>query len=227
MLKFDMQNRAYFYMRCSQTRFSFVNLLRRGQLISKVLKRVALFPLLISMFSYAQLYAECSPPPYPKEAFTHTAQKLGGFDFWEAFKDTDPTLCWTVASPYKTETLANPGKTKLCRSQPNISITFKPSTGTYGQLSYLSGFHLSTLGEVEIKIDGNLFELPSVKTQYAWPLDRHEDERIFEVLKAAKAMEITSRAESGHKIRDYFSLTGLETALNEAEMACQTIFVGM
>ena len=227
MLKFHLQNRAYFCGRRCQTRFSFINLLRRGQLISKVLKRVALFPLLISIFSYAQLYAECTPLPYPKETLTSTAQKLGEFDFWEAFRDTDPTLCWTVASPYKTETLAYTEKKKLCRSQPNISITFKPSTGTYGQLSYLSGFHFSTLGEVEIKIDGNFFQLPSVKTQHAWSLDRHEDERILEVLKTAKAMEITSMAESGQKIRDYFSLTGLETALNEAEIACRTFFVGM
>jgi hypothetical protein len=166
-------------------------------------------------------------PPYPKEAFTHTAQKLGEFDFWESFKDTDPALCWTVASPYTTATLANPAKKELCRSRPNISIIFKPSLGVYGQLSYLSGFDLRTSSAVRIDVEGNFFELPSVKTQYAWPLDRHEDERILEVLKTAKAMEITSMAESGQEIRDYFSLTGLENALNEAEIACQTIFVGM
>jgi len=139
---------------------------------------------------------------------------------WSVFVDDDPTQCWAVSGPKETVNTDSDGRIKAVRrSQILMFVTYSPSAGVAGQVSFTGGYPFAEGSTVQMKIEDTTFEL-FTSSENAWAASPSDDAKIITAMKRGAEAELTASSARGTITRDTFSLFGFTAALDEAETRC-------
>lgn len=139
---------------------------------------------------------------------------------WSVFVEDQPTKeCWVVSKPTKVVNTRGGQVVSARRSDILLWVTYRPSGGINGQVSFTGGYPFDPDKPVQLDIGGAKFDL-FVDGEYAWPATASDDAKIREALKRGSAAIVSAQSRRGTETKDTFSLSGFTAALEEAEKRC-------
>lgn len=147
---------------------------------------------------------------------------------WSVFVEADPKECWGVSSPKETVNTKDGRVVAVKRGDILLLITFRPGSGSVGELSFTGGYPFAEGSTVNLDIGGNSFELftknllndKKENVGWAWAASSGDDAKIITAMKRGADAVLTARSSRGTQTKDTFSLLGLTAALEEAEKRC-------
>lgn len=166
-------------------------------------------------------YAACKYPDLPREMETNSVERIHYDGSWAAFEDIEPKQCWTAARPQETIILPKDTEADLCRSSSFLAVNFKPQDGANGQLAFSSGYKFNANRPVVLRIDGSVIVYNMVvQGSFAWANNFKEDKLLRSEMKHGKELTIIGIANTGHYVKDTFSLRGFGSTLTAAQSFC-------
>lgn len=139
---------------------------------------------------------------------------------WSVFVETDPAECWGVSAPKETVNTRDGRVVSVRRGDILLFVTFRPSTGSAGEVSFTGGYPFASQSTVTVEVGDSTFELIT-EGEWAWPRDTGEDTALVRALKAGAEATLTARSQRGTQTKDTFSLLGFTAAMEEAEARCK------
>lgn len=147
---------------------------------------------------------------------------------WSVFVETDPKECWAVSSPKETVNMRDGRVVAVARGDILMLITYRPDSGSVGELSFTGGYPFAEGSTVGLAISGNTFELftknlvndKKENVGWAWAASSGEDAKVATAMKRGADAVLTARSSRGTQTKDTFSLLGFTAALEEAEKRC-------
>jgi invasion protein IalB len=139
---------------------------------------------------------------------------------WSVCVWNEPKECWGVSKPKETVNTRDGKPVQASRSEILLFVTFRPSTGAAGEVSFTGGYPFAPGSTVGVDIGGKTFDLVS-DGEWAWPSSKDDDAAILAALKAGSSAIITARSTRGTNTKDTFSLNGFTAAMTEAEARCK------
>lgn len=136
---------------------------------------------------------------------------------WSVFAEKSPKECWGVSSPKETVNTKGGQPVSVRRGDILLFVTFRP--GAAGEISFSGGYPFAGGSTVNIKIDGNSFDMFS-DGEWAWPGTAGDDAAILAALKKGSTAVLTARSAKGTQTQDTFSLRGFTAAMTEAAKQC-------
>ena len=127
--------------------------------------------------------------------------------------------CWIVSKPTKVVNTRGGQVVSARRSDILLWVTFRPSSGVNGQVSFTGGYPFDPEKPVSMNIGDAKFNL-FVDGEYAWPATANDDAKIRAALKRGSAAIMEAQSRRGTVTKDTFSLNGFTAALAEAEKRC-------
>ncbi len=139
---------------------------------------------------------------------------------WSIFVEDKPAKeCWVVSKPTKQVITRNGNVVTASRSDILLFVTYRPSSGASGEVSYTGGYPFKSDSTVSLQVgtvNYNLF----VDGEWAWPATPSDDAKIRASLKKGAAAIVTGQSTRGKILKDTFSLNGFTAAIAEAEKRC-------
>lgn len=139
---------------------------------------------------------------------------------WSVCVWNEPKECWGVSKPKETVNTRDGKIVQATRSEILLFVTFRPTTGAAGEVSFTGGYPFAPGSTVGVDIGGKTFDLVS-DGEWAWPSSKEDDAAILAALKAGSSAIVTARSSRGTNTKDSFSLNGFTAAMTEAEARCK------
>ena len=139
---------------------------------------------------------------------------------WSVCVWNEPKECWGVSKPKETVNMRDGKPVSVRRGDILLFVTFRPSTGAAGEVSFTGGYPFAPGSTVGVDIQGKSFDLVS-DGEWAWPSSKDDDAAILAALKAGSSAVVSARSAKGTKTKDSFSLSGFTAAMSEAETRCK------
>ena len=139
---------------------------------------------------------------------------------WSIFVEDQPAKeCWVVSKPTK-QFITRDGKVVTAnRSEILFFVTYRPSSGTKGEVSYTGGYPFKSDSTVSLQVGSANYNM-FVEGEWAWPASPGDDAKIRNALKRGASAIVTGQSTRGKILKDTFSLNGFTSALAEAEKRC-------
>ncbi len=155
--------------------------------------------------------------------------RVGAHTDWSVFVDSDPTQCWIVAVPEKSENTRDGRVVSVNRGEIMMFVTHEPGRGAMPVVSLTGGYPYAGGSAVSVEIADSTFRFftmaeddpatPWQEDKHAWP-EPSEDENILAAMKRGVAAVVTGRSSRGTTTKDTFSLYGFTAALTDAGQRC-------
>jgi hypothetical protein len=139
---------------------------------------------------------------------------------WSVCVWQEPKECWGVSKPKESVNTRDGKPVSARRGDILMFVTFRPGSGTSGEVSFTGGYPFATGSTVRVEIDGAAFELFS-DGEWAWPASTSDDAGLLAAMKKGSSAVITARSGRGTQTKDTFSLQGFTAAMQEAEQRCK------
>lgn len=144
---------------------------------------------------------------------------------WSVFVESDPTSCWSVSSPKETVNTKDGRVVAVRRSDILLFVSFIPSQGAKGQISFTGGYPFAPGSQVTMEISGQTFQLftdASTNKEMAWAPSDADDAKISTAMKRGAEAILTAKSAKGTTTKDTFSLLGFTAAMEEAASRCSS-----
>lgn len=138
---------------------------------------------------------------------------------WSVFVESDPQECWGVSAPKGTVNTRDGREVSVRRGDILLFVTYRPSAGVNGELSFTGGYPFANGSTVTLDIGDASFEL-FTDGEWAWPASAGDDGRIMTEMKRGVNAVLTGRSSRGTVTKDTFSLLGFTAAAEEAQKRC-------
>ena len=140
------------------------------------------------------------------QASANTPRSTGKYKNWESFSmETDKgKICFAQTVPTKRA----PSSVK--REQSRLFVTFRPLESIKNEISITSG-HPYKSSSVTAKSGKNKFSFFS-QNNFAWLLDRKEEETFIKLMKRATNLIVKARTTKGAETTDHYSMMGFTKA---------------
>ncbi|MEP2781856.1 MAG: invasion associated locus B family protein [Pseudoruegeria sp.] len=138
---------------------------------------------------------------------------------WSVFVEDDPTECWAVSAPKKVVNTKEGRIVAVTRTDTLFSVTYRPTSGVKGEVSFTGGYPFASGSTVSVKIGDSTYEFLT-QGENAWAKSTEEDARVIASMKRGASALVTGRSSRGTKTEDTFSLLGFTAALDEAAKRC-------
>jgi hypothetical protein len=142
---------------------------------------------------------------------------------WSVFVESDPTSCWSVSSPKETVNTRDGRVVAVRRSDILLFVSYIPSQGAKGQISFTGGYPFAPGSQVKLEISGQTFQLftdTSTNREMAWAPSDADDAKIVTAMKRGSEAVLSAKSAKGTITKDTFSLLGFTAALDEAANRC-------
>ncbi len=142
---------------------------------------------------------------------------------WSVFVESNPTACWIVSSPKKVVNTRDGREVAARRGDILLFVSFIPSQGAKGQVSFTGGYPFAPGSQVSMEISGQTFQLftdAATHKEMAWAPSEADDAKITTAMKRGSEAVLTARSARGTKTQDTFSLLGFTAAFEEAARRC-------
>ena len=149
----------------------------------------------------------------------NTDNRVGVHTKWSVFEATPPAQCWSVAKPVDQVNTRNGAKVTVTRSETLLFVSFIPSSGVIGQVSFTGGYPFREGSTVTLDVAGTKFEL-FTKDEMAWSASEQDDKKIVTAMKRGAEAVLTGVSTRGTNTKDTFSLFGFTAAYADAEKRC-------
>lgn len=152
----------------------------------------------------------------PVYASSPEPRLLQAYHDWDAFVFMDAkkqTTCFIATRPKDTE-----GKVPK-RENAYIMVTSRPYAGSRDVVSYLAGYTIKPGTVTTMQVDEAKFDLRT-DGKIGWSPNTDMDGRIFDALKSGKTLTVTGQTAAGVKVKDIFSLSGINDAYTRAKRDC-------
>ena len=148
------------------------------------------------------------------QASANTPRSTGKYKNWESFSmETDKgKICFAQTVPTKR------APTSIKREQSRLFVTFRPLESIKNEISITSG-HPYKSSSVTAKSGKNKFSFFS-QNNFAWLLDRKEEETFVKLMKRATNLIVKARTTKGAETTDHYSMMGFTKAYNTAKKTC-------
>ncbi|WP_343080560.1 invasion associated locus B family protein [Ostreiculturibacter nitratireducens] len=154
-------------------------------------------------------------PGFAQETTNRVAAKTD----WSVFVEADPKECWGVSAPKETVNTKDGQVVAVRRGDILLFVTYRPDSGTVGEVSFTGGYPFADGSTVSMQVDGQSFDL-FTDGEWAWGASPDEDKKIIEAMKVGSSAILTARSSRGTQTKDTFSLLGFTAAMEEAEKRC-------
>ena len=138
---------------------------------------------------------------------------------WSVFVEGSPKECWGVSSPKETVNSKDGRVVAVKRGDILLFVTYRPGSGTKGEVSFTGGYPFAGGSTVTLDIGGTAFEL-FTDGEWAWSASDADDAKIITAMKRGSSAVLSARSGRGTETKDSFSLLGVTAALEEAEKQC-------
>lgn len=140
---------------------------------------------------------------------------------WYVFEETSPSKqCWAVSKPKETVNTDQAGRIKsVTRGEILLFVSYAPSNGVKGQVSFAGGYPFASGSEVTLSIGGSNYAL-FTDGETAWAATADDDAKIVSAMKRGAAASLTGRSSRGTITKDTFSLLGFTASVEEAAKRC-------
>ncbi|MFV2003175.1 MAG: invasion associated locus B family protein [Paracoccaceae bacterium] len=142
---------------------------------------------------------------------------------WSVFVESDPTSCWVVSSPKEMVNTRDGRVVAVQRGTALLFVTYIPSQGAKGQVSFTGGYPFAPGSQVSLEISSQTFQLFTDETtnkEMAWSPSDADDAKIIAAMKRGAEAVLTARSARGTITKDTFSLLGFTAAMAESEGRC-------
>tara|TARA_B100001142_G_scaffold61463_1_gene60564 strand:+ start:210 stop:710 length:501 start_codon:yes stop_codon:yes gene_type:complete len=148
------------------------------------------------------------------QASANTPRSTGKYKNWESFSmETDKgKICFAQTVPTKR------APSSIKREQSRLFVTFRPLESIKNEISITSG-HPYKSSSVTAKSGKNKFSFFS-QNNFAWLLDRKEEETFIKLMKRATNLIVKARTTKGAETTDHYSMMGFTKAYNTAKKTC-------
>ena len=148
------------------------------------------------------------------QASANTPRSTGKYKNWESFSmETDKgKICFAQTVPTKR------APSSIKRDQSRLFVTFRPLESIKNEISITSG-HPYKSSSVTAKSGKNKFSFFS-QNNFAWLLDRKEEETFVKLMKRATNLIVKARTTKGAETTDHYSMMGFTKAYNTAKKTC-------
>ncbi len=148
------------------------------------------------------------------QASANTPRSTGKYKNWESFSmETDKgKICFAQTVPTKR------APSSIKREQSRLFVTFRPLESIKNEISITSG-HPYKSSSVTAKSGKNKFSFFS-QNNFAWLLDRKEEETFVKLMKRATNLIVKARTTKGAETTDHYSMMGFTKAYNTAKKTC-------
>jgi hypothetical protein len=137
--------------------------------------------------------------------------RLGIYQSWAAFKDTETPRCYAIAQPeQRISGAVRPGY---------FSVGFWPKKGVSHQIYVSVSRDQSANSSTNISVGGRRFRLKSNATG-GWAADRRMDLAIIAAMRTSASLSVESIGRDGRAIVDAYSLRGAPSAIDAAALGC-------
>ena len=180
----------------------------RGNMIKQVSKNLLI--LFILLFGGGALIAQ--------DSSTNVASTKAD---WSVFTSNNPKQCWGVSAPILPPKNTRDGRmVSVKRSDILLFVSYDPSNGISGQLSFTGGYPFDEDSRVDVNVDGQRFQM-FTSGEWAWAATDEIDKEIITAMKRGAKAVITGRSSRGTKTEDTFSLKGFTAAVEDASKRCK------
>jgi len=139
---------------------------------------------------------------------------------WSVCVAEAPKECWAVSTAKESVNTKEGRVVAVRRSDILLMVFYRPEVGVKGQLGFTGGYPFASGSTVNLRIDGNSFDL-FTEGEWAWPASAADDGKIVTAMKRGSKATLTARSSRGTKTEDTFSLLGFTAAVEDAEKRCQ------
>ena len=142
---------------------------------------------------------------------------------WNVFVESDPTSCWVTSIPKETVNTKDGRVVAVRRGATQLFVTFIPSSGAKGQISFTGGYPFAPGSQVGLDVSGQTFQLftdTATNPEMAWAASEGDDAKIITALKRGAVGMCNLENSRGTTTKDTFSLLGFTAALDDAEKRC-------
>ncbi len=137
--------------------------------------------------------------------------RLGFYQGWAAFKDTDAPRCYAITAP---ETRVS-GSTR----PGYFSVGFWPKKGVTYQIYVSLSRDRSSNSAINISVGGRRFRLKA-EPAGGWATDRRMDIAIVSAMRSSGSLSVESIGRDGRAIVDAYRLRGAPSAIDAAAVGC-------
>ncbi len=139
---------------------------------------------------------------------------------WSIFVEDQPVKeCWVVSKPTKIVNTRGGKVVSANRSEILFFVTYRPSNGTKGEVSFTGGYPFKPDSTVSLQVGNANYNL-FVDGEWAWPASPGDDAKIRDSMKRGSSAILSAQSKRGTQTKDTFSLNGFTAALAEAEKRC-------
>lgn len=146
---------------------------------------------------------------------------VGSNTDWYVFEENSPSKqCWSVSSPKETVNTDSNGNIKAVRrGEIMLFVSYAPSAGVNGQVSFAGGYPFAGGSSVDMEIGGTSYQLIS-EGETAWAASAADDSKIIAAMKRGASATLTGRSARGTVTKDTFSLLGFTASVEDAGKRC-------
>ncbi len=139
---------------------------------------------------------------------------------WAVFVGSNPTECWATTTPEKQVNTRGGRPVSVRRGKTALFVTFRPSSGSAGEVSFTGGYPYADGATVRLEVDGEKVADLFTKGEWAWAPSPEDDRKIIAAFKRGVKAVAIGTSKRGTRTEDTFSLLGFTAALNEAARRC-------
>lgn len=134
--------------------------------------------------------------------------RLGAWQNWAAFRDTEIARCYAIGGPEQTS-----------GSGGFVSVGFWPKRGLSHQVYVRLSRNRSTNSGITLSAGGRRFQL-AVRGDSGWAKDRQMDLAIIAAIRSSQSLSVQSVGRDGRNIIDAYRTRGAASAIDAAALGC-------
>lgn len=147
-----------------------------------------------------------------------STNKVASNTDWYVFEENK--TCWVVSKPKETVNTDSAGRIKsVRRGEILLFVSYAPSNGIKGQVSFAGGYPFASSSEVSLSIGGTKFAM-FTEGETAWAVSEEDDAKIIAAMKRGASATLSGRSARGTVTKDTFSLLGFTASVEDAAKRC-------
>jgi len=141
---------------------------------------------------------------------------VGKFGDWEVLNSScKDKICYALGAPQKRQP-----EGKLKDAKANIFVSTRPSENVRNEIAINLGYATKENGAATADVDGNNFELVTMK-ESAWLKNPAQEKEFVETMKHGAKLVVKASSAKGTSSTDTYSLKGLSEALARVQQECK------
>jgi hypothetical protein len=141
---------------------------------------------------------------------------IGKYGDWEALSaQGKDKICYALGAPQKRQP-----EGKLKDAKANIFVSTRPSENVRNEIAINLGYPTKENGAATADVDGNNFELVTMK-ESAWLKNPAQEKEFVETMKHGAKLVVKASSAKGTSSTDTYSLKGLSDALARVQQECK------